>query len=311
MENMKISLITGFLGAGKTTFIKKYASYLKKQGEKVLVIENEYGLAGVDGAFLEEESIAVKELAGGCLCCTMKSGFYYYLMKAVEDGYDRVIIEPSGIYNLDTFFEIMEDESLQEHCTCESIITIVKPDFKKYLDEKSADVICSQFLSTGAIVFSNTQAYTKEEIELAYEQIVKFLDDYGISEPLKQIPVYKQNWDTFTDEDFKAIGKVGYQKEEHPLITGDHSMLYRSMRLNMVKKNQLEIEKFLDFCFTKEAGKILRVKGFIGCEDGKAYRINATDNCREIDCCESESPLLNILGSELQRQAIKSFSDIA
>ena len=97
---MKLDLVTGFLGAGKTTLISRFCRYFTGQGWRFGVVENEFGAAGVDSAILREVFGEVRELSGGCICCTLKSGFYT-LLEELSHTCDRVIVEPSGLYNLD------------------------------------------------------------------------------------------------------------------------------------------------------------------------------------------------------------------
>ena len=99
-----IDLITGFLGAGKTTFIRKYAEYLDSIGVTCIVIENEYGSTGIDSRILQADGITTDELFGGCICCTLKVGFHDMLY-TLSDKVDRIIVEPSGVYDVSQFFE--------------------------------------------------------------------------------------------------------------------------------------------------------------------------------------------------------------
>lgn len=98
----KVDLVTGFLGAGKTTLIARYGDWLNQKGVRFAVIENEFGAAGVDTAILSERFGNVQELAGGCICCTLKVGFHA-LLTQLAGQCDRVIVEPSGLFSMDAF----------------------------------------------------------------------------------------------------------------------------------------------------------------------------------------------------------------
>ena len=97
-----VDLITGFLGAGKTTFLQKYTDYLARQGIRFAVVENEFGAAGVDTAALQAggQPPAVYELTGGCICCTLKQSFHE-MLSGLAGRYARILVEPSGLFNLD------------------------------------------------------------------------------------------------------------------------------------------------------------------------------------------------------------------
>ena len=96
----KVDIISGFLGAGKTTFIKRLVTDVF-QGEKIVLIENEFGEIGIDGGFLKDAGIEITEMNSGCICCTLVGDFSEALKKVVDQYHpDRIIIEPSGVGKL-------------------------------------------------------------------------------------------------------------------------------------------------------------------------------------------------------------------
>lgn len=114
-DMIKIDLITGFLGAGKTTFIKKYASYLMKQGKKIGILENDFGAINVDMLLLQDlegDNCTLEMIAGGCDADCHRRRFKTKLIAMAMEGYDRVIVEPSGIYDVDEFFDTLYEEPL-------------------------------------------------------------------------------------------------------------------------------------------------------------------------------------------------------
>jgi len=128
-ENMiKIDLITGFLGSGKTTFIKKYASYLLKKGMNIGILENDFGAVNVDMMLLKElerENCELEMIAGGCDRETHRRRFKTKLIAMGMCGYDRVIVEPSGIFDVDEFFDALYEEPLDRWYEIGNVITIV------------------------------------------------------------------------------------------------------------------------------------------------------------------------------------------
>ena len=104
----KIDIISGFLGAGKTTLIKKLLSEAF-QSEKVVLIENEFGEIGIDGGFLKEAGVEITEMNSGCICCSLVGDFGTALEKVINDYHpDRVIIEPSGVGKLSDVIRAVE-----------------------------------------------------------------------------------------------------------------------------------------------------------------------------------------------------------
>ena len=107
---IKIDLITGYLGAGKTTFIREYARYLMDQGEKVCIIENDYGAVNIDMVLLQDllgENCNLEMIVGGDGKEAHRRRYKTKLISMGMQGFDRVIIEPSGIYDVDEFFDVL------------------------------------------------------------------------------------------------------------------------------------------------------------------------------------------------------------
>mgnify|MGYP001061054053 CR=1 FL=1 len=106
---MKVDIISGFLGAGKTTLIKKLLDTLVKD-EKVAIVENEYGEVGIDGDLLKDRRIEVKEINSGCICCTIKGDFKQNILDIISNYRpDRIIIEPSGVANFSQVLESIKE----------------------------------------------------------------------------------------------------------------------------------------------------------------------------------------------------------
>ena len=110
----KVNIISGFLGAGKTTLIKKLLGGAF-EGEKVVLLENEYGEVGIDGGFMKDSGIQVTELNSGCICCTLVGDFSKALAELIDTYHpDRILIEPSGVGKLSDIRKVVDDAS-KEH----------------------------------------------------------------------------------------------------------------------------------------------------------------------------------------------------
>ena len=125
---VKIDLITGFLGSGKTTFIKKYAKYLMTQGMNIGILENDFGAVNVDMMLLKDlegDQCELEMVAGGCDADCHRRRFKTKLIAMGMCGYDRVIVEPSGIFDVDEFFDVLREEPLDQWYEIGSVITIM------------------------------------------------------------------------------------------------------------------------------------------------------------------------------------------
>lgn len=112
---IQIDLITGFLGSGKTTFIKKYATYLMQQGMNIGILENDFGAVNVDAMLLQDilcDHCTLEMVAGGCDTDCHRRRFKTKLIAMGMCGYDRVLVEPSGIFDMDEFFDALHESPL-------------------------------------------------------------------------------------------------------------------------------------------------------------------------------------------------------
>lgn len=164
---VKVDLITGFLGAGKTTFIEKYIGYLRRQGESIHIIENEFAEKGVDSHFLRDEvddCCKISDLSGMCMCCIGKKEFIRLLIESAQTACDRIIVEPSGIYDVDEFFDVLSDSRVCQLCEIGCIISIVDPFARENLTDEVKYLTFAQLAASGAVVFSKTQLLDSEEL---------------------------------------------------------------------------------------------------------------------------------------------------
>ena len=127
---VKVNIISGFLGAGKTTLIKKLLQApAEMKGEKIILLENEYGDVGVDGAFMKDSGIIVDELNSGCICCTLVGDFQKAVDELIEKyNPDRLIIEPSGVGKLSDIRRVVEEHEEKTgeiHLTGEGVPCLV------------------------------------------------------------------------------------------------------------------------------------------------------------------------------------------
>ena len=163
----KVDIISGFLGAGKTTLIKKLLAEAF-QGEKLVLIENEFGEVSVDGGFLQDTGVQVSELSSGCICCTLVGDFTEAL-KQVHDQYkpDRILIEPSGVAKLSDVVAAIEDAvKAVPDLQLNSFVDVVDASkVKIYL--KNIPEYANQVESAGTIILSRTQKLNQEKLEAA------------------------------------------------------------------------------------------------------------------------------------------------
>jgi len=164
----KIDIISGFLGAGKTTLIKKL---LKEafEGEKLVLIENEFGEISIDGGFLKESGVQVSEMSSGCICCSLVGDFATAL-KDVKKQFspDRILIEPSGVGKLSDVIAAVEKTVAEESDMCLNSYTTVADGVKvKIFMKNFGEFYNDQIEAAGTVILSRTQKLSQEKLETA------------------------------------------------------------------------------------------------------------------------------------------------
>jgi len=162
---IKINIISGFLGAGKTTLIKKLLTAVK--GEKIILLENEYGDVGVDGAFMKDSGIIVDELNSGCICCTLVGDFQKAVDELIEKyNPDRLIIEPSGVGKLSEIVNAVE-KCKAKHADLEiaGCATVVDAGKARMHMKNFGEFFLDQVKTADTVIFSRTQMLSAERVE--------------------------------------------------------------------------------------------------------------------------------------------------
>lgn len=173
---IKIDVISGFLGAGKTTLIKKlFASDLKN--EKVVLIENEFGEIGVDGAFLKDSGVQIKEINSGCICCSLVGDFSKSMKEIVEKfNPDRIIIEPSGVGKLSDIIKAIE--KVEEPLKINIVATVVDGGKCKMYFKNFGEFYDDQIKQANTVIVSKTDKLSEEKI-LAAVELIKSLNPHA------------------------------------------------------------------------------------------------------------------------------------
>lgn len=168
----RIDIVSGFLGAGKTTFIQRLLDEALKT-EKVVLIENEFGEIGIDGGFLKDAGIEIREMNQGCICCSLVGNFEKSLQEVVETYKpDRIIIEPSGVGKLSDIIGAVKAVSANLDVELDAAVTIVDAQKAKLYSKNFGEFFNNQILYAGTVVLSRTDIAAEEKVDTAVK-IVK------------------------------------------------------------------------------------------------------------------------------------------
>ena len=167
----KVDIISGFLGAGKTTFIKKMIEEVFK-GEKIVLIENEFGEVGIDGGFLKDAGIQITEMNSGCICCSLVGDFGKNLHEVIDKYHpDRILIEPSGVGKLSDVMKSVIDIEKEEDVKLNGLVTVVNALKASKQMKAFGEFFNNQIEYATVVVLSRSQNATPEQLELCVKQI--------------------------------------------------------------------------------------------------------------------------------------------
>ena len=320
----KVDIISGFLGAGKTTLIKKLLSEAFV-GDKLVLIENEFGEVSVDGGFLRESGVQVSELSSGCICCTLVGDFTESLKQVYEQFKpDRILIEPSGVAKLSDVVAAIEDAvKAVPALELNSFVDVVDATkVKVYL--KNIPEYSNQVESAGTIILSRTQKLTQEKLEAA----VALLREKNATAAIITTP-----WDdlegktilsaiegvSMHDQLLELVKEAHEHQHEHELEDeeeehGHHhhhhhhdaDETFQSWGKEGPKPfSQADIEKILTALDSGEYGQVFRAKGIVPDGEGGWLEFDFVPGEQEIRPSKADyTGRLCVIGADLKEEAI-------
>lgn len=304
---IQVDLITGFLGAGKTTFIKHYAKYLMEQGYSIGILENDYGAVNVDMMLLQDlqgERCDLAMVSGGCDADCHRRRFKTKLIAMGMSGYDRVLIEPSGIFDVDEFFDVLYEEPLNRWYEAGNVIAVVDAGLEEHLSGQSDFLLASQTASAGAVVLSKTQEHSAEDIAGTIAHIRRALDGVRCSQGLAG-KIFDKDWADYSEEDWGGI-----------CSSGMHHASY--VKMDLERESRYSTQYYLHFRMEKEAlkraigtlmhdpsyGNIFRIKGFLRTGGDTWEEVNATKKTLSIQPANRGQEVLIVIGEDLRKEKI-------
>ncbi|MDD7208869.1 MAG: GTP-binding protein [Lachnospiraceae bacterium] len=307
----KIDLVTGFLGAGKTTFIKKYAQYFMDQGMNIGILENDFGSVNVDRMLLKDmegEKCTVEMITGGCDRECHRRRFRTKLIAMGMSGYDRVIIEPSGIFDMDEFFDTLHESPLDNWYEIGNIIAIVDVKLENNLSEQADYILASEVANAGCVLLSKTKEAEREQVFRTIGHIVNAVKNIGCDRIIDKDIILK-DWSSFTDEDFLNISTCGYVHASYEKkYAGDEEIFHTLYFMNTTvpeKDLSLTIKKIF---WDKNCGQVFRVKGYLKTErENDWIEINATKKNVSINHVPYGQEVFIVIGENLKEEAIREY----
>lgn len=313
---MKIDIVAGFLGAGKTTLIKKIIDS-KLKDEKLAIIENEFGEVSIDGDLLKDTNIDIKEINSGCICCSLAGDFKNSIQEIIKVySPDRLIIEPSGVAKLSDIMKSCRD--LGEEFEIDNIFTVVDAtNFNMYL-ENFGEFYKDQIKETKVVVFSKVENIDKDALEKMEEKVKKLNKTCQIVD----VPGDMLDGNTLlavknTEKNYKEISrvstakfnmKVAVKKHEHH---HDHHAddVFNSWGIENTKDfTAFELNNiFENIGRDKSFGNILRGKGIVRLKGGKWVEFHYVPGRFQMNVTSTqEVGKIAIIGEKVNKEKLSS-----
>ena len=302
-----IDLITGFLGSGKTTFLKRYADYFLRQGQHIGLLVNDYGAVNVDRMLLQElqgDYCDIETVAGACDADCHRRRFKTKLIAMGMSGYDRVLVEPSGLFDTDEFFDTLREAPLDDWYRIGAVLTIVEVGLSEELSEESVYWLASQASQAGTILLSKTQLVPPERTAAA-EAYLRTVTETFCGRPLT-CPVITRPWTELTDADFASIANSGFRQADFIKRYQGHSSYGSLYYMNQTLTSQ-QLRALAEALLTDAAcGHVCRIKGYIR-EQDTWIACNADSYAVTLEPAEQGQNILLVIGESLQKPVIDRY----
>ena len=294
---ISIDLISGFLGAGKTTFCNSLLKYYLEIGAKPVYIVNEFGQTGLDAEIIKSDGFEAVEMFGGCICCTLKGEVSTAILEVIQAfSPTHIVFEPSGIFIFDDFFDVLTNPGIKETCNIGNVITIVDGVNFKYSKAMFGSFIFNQIKNAPTLIISKLEknVYNPDEIIADMRNINP--DAFIMAKP----------WHEFESEDWKQIlharrGMV-FNHPEH--IHGR----FQSVTIKPSNPfSQDRLEELADLCISGVFGELFRIKGVLNTDDGLILFNIANDDVNIEHFKGYSESTLTFIGKSVNTEEIENF----
>ena len=301
---IKLDIISGFLGAGKTTFIKLIIKALEeKKAEKVVLIINEFGDIGIDGDLINHEEYTMLEISKGCLCCSLKEDFSLALKNIAKDiSPDRVILEPSGIFVVQEAIELLKQDELSKTYSIENIITIVDAINYHKSHGRIGLFLEKQIQSASTLILSKIQYIPEEDVD----KIAKELSELN-----SKAEIYSKEWSQYLNADILQILDCNGEKTNFEDISISdlnelgHDFSSYGINTQMVFNSET-VEKLLADMKNEKFGKIIRSKGILlGTPQNMEFHYVEGNYSYEPFCGEITAGKMIFIGKGIKKRLLK------
>lgn len=299
-----IDLITGFLGSGKTTFIERYARWLVARGERVCILENDYGAINIDRVLLQDllgPNCELEMVMGGDGAEAHQRRFRTKLISMAMLGYTRVLVEPSGIYDIDEFFDTLYEEPLDRWYKVGSVLAIVDARLDPDLSPASRYLLASEAANAGKIILSKLPGNVAQTLTILNQAMEELQCTRRFSSP---DDVLAKPWDQLEDADFQMLENAGYRHVSYLKKAVAEEDAYQSLFYMHYETTPEDLkERVLKLLEDPAAGHILRIKGF-----SSGLELNVTKDERHFRPLTAPTEdVIIVIGEDLRKDVVAAY----
>ena len=320
---VQVDLITGFLGSGKTTFLRRYVQYLVAQGHSVCILENDFGAVNVDAMLVQDllgDRCDLETISGGCDCDTHQRRMRTKLIAMAMRGFDRVVVEPSGIFDVDEFFDVLRDDPLDRWYRIGNVIAIVDAMLPEALSPQAEYLLASETANAGRVLLSRAPQAGPEQCRAAIAHLDRALEACKCSRRFAPDEILTRDWAALTDADLAQIAACGMRQASCEKLHFDEHKAFGSLCF---------LEQHIDIVMTRDdlyleyvtllnqtdhlladaaCGHVLRVKGFAPDPQGTTgwLELNATAAGQTLAPIPQGQDVLIVIGEGLDRARIET-----
>lgn len=304
-----IDLITGFLGSGKTTFIENYARWLVAKGERVCILENDYGAINIDRVLLQDllgPNCELEMVVGGDGAEAHQRRFRTKLISMAMLGYTRVLVEPSGIYDVDEFFDTLYEEPLDRWYELGSVLTIVDARLDPGLSPASRYLLASEAANAGKIILSKLSEDTQNDtIAQTLALLNQAMEEVQCSRRFSYPnDVLAKPWDQLADSDFQMLEAAGYRHVSFLKKAVTEEDAYQSLFYMHYETTPEDLRaRVLKLLEDPAAGHVLRIKGF-----SSGLELNVTKDERHFRPLTAPTEdVIIVIGEDLRKDIVAGY----
>ncbi len=309
---IKIDLITGFLGSGKTTFIKQYAKYLLDTGVRLCILENDFGAINVDRVLLQDllgDNCGMEMIVGGDGLEAHQRRMRTKLIAMAMSGYERIIVEPSGIFDVDELFDLLYEDPIDRWYEMGNVLTILDAGLSDTMTDEADYLLASQCACAGRLILSRTQLFDTARQEAVVAHVNRAMEKIGSKRrfSLKQ-DVDTADWGRFSTADMERFSQSGFVRDSYvkqSVVEDGHFASLFCFYLELPEESLRE--KIVRIFHDPECDGVFRIKGYMRTTEGHWIQINATREATEISSCDPAENVLIVIGENMDKTVLKQY----